>query len=712
MGRAMTRNLSFLVLALPLAGCPRGPPPGTSASPDASGPFAAGAPCAQSSDCVSGLCLGQCCDLTSCGTDPTCGATSCDETGACIYTSGSCGLPFCDTGTSLLTRRSCTAGACVPLSTDPCPGYLICASAQACLSACATSSDCLGLTACDAGSCVPVLGDGSPCSANSACFSDICGPAGTGHCCTVRCATSDALGCAATDCDTSGACIYPSAATACVALACVGHELTEPASCDGQGTCAVAVPAEVDCAPYVCSSATQCGTTCSSDADCVSPGFCDSATECCAGYPGKILEVDGVQGVDQPCCGSARGSAACATIAYSVQLAGKSTVQGLTIHVANPPNGLDWTADAFPIQLSFGVTLSAPGLYFSYPPPVALDASVLHIAPFGSETTTSAVVEGSATQPITVGADSKGATSAAGAAIKVDSPMTLFLLNASIQNADCCSSGPFYSIEITGIAVSGGATLTLGTDGNGGSGVVLIGSADNGAQGEPGIYCAGTDSQHLAVVNDQGSQALRSVQFRDEVEGIDAEDYCSVDLSINPLFGEELKADGTCPYVAPIMTGLWIYGNASLNLSNATFQCIGRGVFARAGTLALTNSVVEQTYSGLQMQNAALDLSGGGNTMVCNLDPHPTASTPGYGVSLSAAGSVNLEGTIWNHWDAIAGHTEIWTCDPQYVNCTCSGASTCPSGTRLLPNGADIVLTDPTTTVDDANGQLSPNACP
>jgi hypothetical protein len=676
----MHRAILACALVVPLAACHSTLGLG---APPKHPPLIGGATCFQSSECGSGLCLAQhCCNLAICGADLACQATSCDPSGACQYPTGSCRLPFCDTSTSLFTQSSCVSGVCSAGTPAPCPGSLICASEGACLTQCATSSDCLGLNLCDAGTCVSALANGSACLTNGACFDGICGASGTGHCCATACASSDTLGCAATDCDATGACVYPGVATPCVALACAGHLLTEPAFCDGVGACSIPSPAWVDCSPYECSSATQCGTTCATDSACIPLGFCNVAGgNCCAGYPGGILEVDGTTGVDQPCCGSGPGPAACATIAYSVQLAGKSPLAHLTIHVANPPSGSEWIADVFPIQLSYGVTLSAPGLYFAASSELPC---VFDIAPFGSETSTSAVIQGNAMAPVQVGLHSAHSGSAAQNSIQVDAPMTLYLLNARVAN--------FYPIlasswgdEYRAILVNGGATLTLGTDGQGASGGVDVGDPDfDNRGGEVGILCLGTDAQHLAVINDTGSTASPSIWVRNEIYSLEAMDFCRVTLSAHPRFGSPMNPQGTCAAgrgIAP--GGPSASGSGQLALSNAVVECLPRGLFATNG--------------------GVLDLGGGGNVITCN-DLGVLILDPGI--------AVNLEKVSWNRWDQVAGHTEIWTCDTQLASCTCSGASTCPSGSQALPNGADIVITDPTTTADDANGRAAPNGCP
>jgi hypothetical protein len=194
---------------------------------------------------------------------------------------------------------------------------------------CTQSSDCASGSYCNGASeCVPQISPGSVCTADDQCQDNLCGVSGSGNCC----------------------------ASPCPRPACVDHVLTLAAvGCDTAGACVLPTPASVDCAPYLCANATACASGCASDSDCIAPGICDSAlSTCCAGYEGGILRIDGTRGQDQACCGSGPGGQACATIAYAIRLAGEHPGITLILDVANPPNGADWTADSFPIELGYG----------------------------------------------------------------------------------------------------------------------------------------------------------------------------------------------------------------------------------------------------------------------------------------------------------------------------------------------------------------------
>jgi hypothetical protein len=456
-------------------------------------------------------------------------------------------------------------------------------------------------------------------------------------------------------------------ASSCAAGACVA---VAPIQCPGN---------------LVCASDSACLKLCASSADCVPPGFCSTGGACCAGYPQNTLEVDGTAGIDQACCGSAGGAAACATLAYSVQLAGHSQAAHLTIHVANPPGGRQWIADTFPIQLSYGVILRAPGVAFG---DLGTNAVVFTVAPFGAEAATSAVIEGSAQAPVWLNTYAD--------AVEVHEPMTLYVLDA------------VFDLFVNGVVVKGGATLTLGADGLGASGHVAFGGIGYG--GVAGVRCSGTDAQHLAIVNDLGSAAPQSVSFSQNVYGLWADSYCSVSLTAHPWFGFNLLADGTCP--TNESTGAIVFdGVSTLSLVNATFQCLGSGALdVFGGTVSFENSGIVHNYSGLDIEHSGtVKLGGGGNTISCN--------GPGPGVAYSGAtGTQDLANVSWDRWDAQTGQTEVWTCEGNLPgqSCTCSGSASCPAGSvPSYPAGVDVLIWGNTgVAIDQSGGAQAAGGCP
>jgi hypothetical protein len=181
---------------------------------------AAGDACTANAQCGSGVCgvngVGFCCGSACTTGDPTCGATACAAgTGACVYPAAttSCGAASCSNG-QLTTASTCNgSGTCNAGTTSACPGGVKCASATACLAACSGDTDCQSSsTYCSGGTCVAKGAAGAVCSGANQCTSGICGTTGSGHCCSTSCAAGTA-NCGATDCNTSGACVYPGTST-------------------------------------------------------------------------------------------------------------------------------------------------------------------------------------------------------------------------------------------------------------------------------------------------------------------------------------------------------------------------------------------------------------------------------------------------------------------------------------------------------------------
>jgi len=247
----------------------------------------------------------QCTDMgsTSCGTDG-----KCNGAGACRnYAVGTaCGAASC-TGSTLSSPRSCDgAGACRAATTSSCVPYQ-CGTA-ACKTSCATTAaDCTSGNTCVAMSCgkIPI---GGTCSSglNSDCASGFCvnnvccNSACTGTC--MSCSLTGSVGtcspiaagdaplvasqcpmAAATTCGNdgtcngAGACRKYAVGTQCVAGSCTVSTFTSARLCDGAGVCAAATTSP--CGKYKCDAAgAACRTTCTADADCVSPNICNAGT--------------------------------------------------------------------------------------------------------------------------------------------------------------------------------------------------------------------------------------------------------------------------------------------------------------------------------------------------------------------------------------------------------------------------------------------------
>ncbi|MEB2312324.1 MAG: hypothetical protein OZ928_10775 [Polyangiaceae bacterium] len=189
-----------------------------------------GSPCANGTECASGLCTDGVCCTTSCdgacercdlagsegtcspvktGEDPDgeCAATpgtsapcdgACNGSGACAYPGAAvpCGTSTCASGTQ--TNPVCDgAGACAP-TTASCSPYAC--GATACNTSCTKDAHCGSDSWCDGATCQPKQPNSSLCGAPSQCSSGHCQG---GFCCNLACASPS--NCASGQCRCNGA---------------------------------------------------------------------------------------------------------------------------------------------------------------------------------------------------------------------------------------------------------------------------------------------------------------------------------------------------------------------------------------------------------------------------------------------------------------------------------------------------------------------------
>lgn len=298
-----------------------------------------GTTCSADSDCGTGYCEQGVCCKTACsgvcqscaltgsvgtcspitaGQDPfdqcddqaptrPCGTTGvCDGNGACaFYPAGTtCGAPTC-TGSTLTQARTCDgAGTCRPATTAKCDPFT-CAT-TACKATCTADADCVSPNVCTNGSCGK-LPPGAACTTAASCVSGFCAQ---GVCCDTACtgtcqscalagttgtcspvpagqAPTPATQCAATAktgcltdgfCDGAGHCRDWPSGTQCAPAACTGQVFTPAATCDGAGTCKTVTPGNCPGNLLCDGGGLMCKTTCTADADCVSPTMCTNGT--------------------------------------------------------------------------------------------------------------------------------------------------------------------------------------------------------------------------------------------------------------------------------------------------------------------------------------------------------------------------------------------------------------------------------------------------
>jgi hypothetical protein len=297
------------------------------------GPKPPGASCGVDTDCKSLHCAqGVCCATTCTGTCKSCAITgsagtcisvpagqdplaqcadqlapscktngSCDGNGACqLYASGTvCGTNGCTAGTATAAGKCDGAGTCQAGATSTCNAYVCDATAGVCKSSCTLDTDCATGYFCLGGTCGK-KSPGATCAADSDCTSSHCAQgvccnnacsgtcmacnlAGSNGTCSVipagtdplnQCADQKATNVCGTNgsCDGAGACqFYPAGGACGNAASCTVSTLTLGQTCDGKGSCRTATTQMCD--PFECGTGV-CKTTCTTNADCVSPNSC------------------------------------------------------------------------------------------------------------------------------------------------------------------------------------------------------------------------------------------------------------------------------------------------------------------------------------------------------------------------------------------------------------------------------------------------------
>jgi hypothetical protein len=385
-----------------------GPGPGT---------LPVGASCQDNASCQSSICHGHCCANPCTGTDQHPECTTCDTAGACVYPTDQCIEASCDPLTRTATAASfCSGGLCPAGATTVCPSSCqgtVCGSGCLGDQDCAPGLHCLyagdggAVNASNVGNCVSQQAAGGSCLTNNDCTSGQCLG---GICCSHSCTVDPAHPECTPACDSSGACIYST--VTCISAHCdpVNNALVQASTCS-QGTC----PAQVStsCGNYQC-GLQGCQSTCLTDQDCASSGFCvqDNGEGACCPIliSGGKLYVDLVTGSDASCCG-VDPATPCRTMARAFHVAqlsatkvaeiGLTPFHGYEMDLTIDGGGGDWQSpprgvltDSFPLQIPDGVILHAPGI----------ELGALHLGglPTG-DAGYSATVEGTPEAPVLLG---------------------------------------------------------------------------------------------------------------------------------------------------------------------------------------------------------------------------------------------------------------------------------------------------------------------
>jgi hypothetical protein len=586
-------------------------------------------------------------------------------------------------------------GTCVLSVPASCGVYNCDSVGKSCFTKCTVGDDspCTNGNFCKAGACSPQQGPGLPCLAPDACISGICQT----NCCTAACGVDPTLNCQGT-CDNTGACSHPTCAP--------GY------GCSGTPVCNTSCAADTDCAP-------GSGYTCSNPVN----GSC-----CLPPVAGATIYVDGKLGADTNCCDSA--SSPCMTLTHAMKLVFSAGVSGVTLSVAwnaTPTTQADWnpaTPETYPVHLGMGVTLKAPGIFFTPPAGTTPAVDVFDVFAYNAADTGRVTIEGDpAVDYVYLGID----------ATQSNLTTTAVAVNAGIGTAvPITLTNVWMNAQSESLNLGAGANVTLGPD------PVIVGSGAN--TGKPltavtapktGILCQGSATSRATLQDDPNGTAILQMDSQGQMDitngqlnGVLKEvDNCDVVLTQQPVFG----SPSPCPSPKVDGEGILVDGSSTLSLTGAAIQCFfvhgidvgdnpsqvgtesvqldstviqftGKTALkVNAGTIGpVTNSSVYHCRFGVIVQGfGSADLSGGGNILACNTNQEPGGYGPAGAVGVdawnqSAAGSLNAANVNWAE-----NPPGLWSCtDPangtSANNCTCV-QGTC-SGTNIpVPDSSDAV---------------------
>jgi len=414
-----------------------------------------------------------------------------------------------------------------------------------------------------------------------------------------------------------------------------------------------------------------------------------------------------------------------------MKLVSNNKLTGVTLKVAwnaTPSTRADWSPSAgetYPIHLGYGVTLYAPGIFFSPPTPKGAAGDVFDVYSYGGTDTGTVTIEGNPKiDYVFIGIDSQQA-SLTNTAVAVNTGVATKTPVPVVLN-DVWMNG-----ETEALYLGAGSSVSLGPS------PVIIGSGGSTANPLPvtstgvGVYCQGTAASPATLKDvDAGGASVLQVDSQDTAHGLKgtfyAYDGCNVTLSQSPIFGlpppcQTPKIDGE---------GLLMGGASTISLTGATIQCmfnhgidVGEVTTLNAnptvtldkmlleytgqtalklngGSVTATNSTIYHSRFGVVVQLAAtLDLSGGGNIVACNTNAEPggyTGTVPGIDVwNSSGTASIDASNVAWDH-----NPPYYWTCtDGAGSASTCTCASGACNGVAVAPTDGADALTDANTSI-------------
>jgi hypothetical protein len=427
----------------------------------------------------------------------------------------------------------------------------------------------------------------------------------------------------------------------------------------------------------------------------VTGGFCDVTVDagsgCCQLANKGTIAVDAILGIDDPCCGTGTNKP-CLTLSRAMAMISGAQATNVTVNATVDLDGGDWTsAEVYPVVLGWGVELSAPGVFFLDTDggnSMMFDVKAAAGDPLGY-----ASVIGTAASPVAVGINSAQSVATPDySAIAIETGATLYLANAMVDDAD---NGAMINSTIL---VNFGATLWLGEDqSTANTGTVYVGNNLGQAQtnGYIGINCLSDGLSQGGTVNDNANLVGQSgVVIQGQGVALWLNDYSTASLTAAPKFGAADCLTGTFTEIA----GAVVDGHAQLTFSNGVVQCMGfvglgtssttpgnptitvdkslieqtvQGLSGNAGTITVTNSTLTGNYYGAYQVAGTIDLSGGGNTVVCSSGKLWSESF-GPGVDVINISTTNLPADNVT-WDTEG--PDYFTCDSPLQVCTCNIAT-------------------------------------
>jgi hypothetical protein len=418
----------------------------------------------------------------------------------------------------------------------------------------------------------------------------------------------------------------------------------------------------------------------------------------------------------------------------------------------------DWNnRETYPVSLGWGVTLSAPGVYFAD----GTSSEIFDIAVQPGEDAGNIVtIQGSADGGfVVVGTDSSGNIAADPTAITIEANA---ILNVNYLDV-------YEQTSNTGISLSDmSSTLYLDQHCSGGPlnlGPLAGGNLPNGVAPSVnmglGIDCFGT-------ITDANSCAGNSLIGQGQLVSLAVENEGWVNLAKAPLFGWPTAggytgADAGC-MGNPKMDGTAVeaFGGATVSLTNATITCMDTegvytdnpkgdpntpvvsltnitirncgyaGLSVSAGSVTVNSGTIDHNYRGIDMENdVSLDAvsvtlndgsSSNNTTISCNSNLESGGADPGIDVFNNSSGTVTADYVNWDHWydpnmdTTVADSTDIFSCSGFLSpnSCLCqvfdsTGVGACADSAGS--DGMDLVIGEFSGSQTSTNGAQAVGAC-